>query len=84
MNDTMLVTGSCAGMVKLWDLKTVLKYDKDSEGVKRIPLRKITMKGVMHYPIKTISQFTYLDLVIVAKYEAKKKKDKIKIVEIKG
>lgn len=48
------------------------------------PLRRISMKGVMHYPIKLINQFDYLDLVIVAKYESKAKKDKIKLVQIKS
>ena len=32
------------------------------------PLRKINMKGVLHYPIKEIYQCTYTDLVIIAKY----------------
>ena len=31
------------------------------------PLRKINMKGVLHYPIKEIYQCTYTDLVIIAK-----------------
>ena len=47
------------------------------------PLRKINMKGILHYPIKEIYQCTYTDLVIIAKYEGKKKKDKVKIVEVK-
>ena len=41
------------------------------------------MKGVLHYPIKDIFQCMYTDLVIIAKYEGKKKKDKVKIVEVK-
>ena len=40
------------------------------------------MKGVLHYPIKDIFQFSYTDLVIVAKYEANRKKDKIKVVQV--
>ena len=47
------------------------------------PLRKINMKGILHYPVKEIYQCTYTDLVIIAKYEGKKKKDKVKIVEVK-
>ena len=46
------------------------------------PLRKINMKGLLHYPIKNLYQSTYTDLVIVAKYEGKKKKDKVKVVEV--
>ena len=45
-----------------------------------IPLRKISMKGIVQYPIKLIDQLSYVDLVIVSKYENKMKKDKIKIV----
>ena len=63
------------------------------------PLRRIKMKGILHYPIKVIRtysfepdssclfqyiyQCTYTDLVIIAKYEGKKKKDKLKHVEVK-
>ena len=47
-----------------------------------MPLTRISMKGVMHYPVKAIHQWTYRDLIIVAKYEAKKKRDKVKIVRI--
>ena len=47
------------------------------------PLRRINMKGILHYPIKEIFQSTYTDLVIIAKYEGKKKKDKVKVVEVK-
>ena len=78
LNDTMVVSGSSAGIVKLWDLKTLL-----GESVKTIvPLRRISMKGVLHYPIKDIFQFSYTDLVIVAKYEANRKKDKIKVIQV--
>jgi len=78
MNDAMLVTGSKAGIVKLWDLGTLLR-----EGAATVsPLRKINMKGLLHYPIKNLYQSTYTDLVIVAKYEGKKKKDKVKVVEV--
>ena len=41
------------------------------------------MKGILHYPIKDIFQSTYTDLVIIAKYEGKKKKDKVKVIEVK-
>ena len=47
------------------------------------PLRKVNMKGVRHYPVKEICQCTYTDLVIIAKYEGKKKNDKMKVVEVK-
>ena len=78
LNDTMVVSGSSAGIVKLWDLKTLL-----GKTVSTIqPLRRISMKGVLHYPIKDIFQFSYTDLVIVAKYEANRKKDKIKVVQV--
>ena len=78
LNDTMVVSGSSAGIVKLWDLKTLL-----GKSVKTIvPLRRISMKGVLHYPIKDIFQFSYTDLVIVAKYEANRKKDKIKVIQV--
>ncbi len=42
------------------------------------------MKGLLHYPIKMIDQFSYVDLVIVAKYEARNKKDKIKVVQVRS
>jgi choline kinase len=48
-----------------------------------VPMCRINMKGIIHYPIKAIHQWSYTDLVIVAKYESKKKKDKIKIVQMK-
>ncbi len=48
------------------------------------PLRRISMKGLLHYPIKMIDQFSYVDLVIVAKYEARNKKDKIKVVQVRS
>ena len=47
MNDTMIVTGSVAGIVKVWDLSTLLR-----PGMSVSPLRKINMKGILHYPIK--------------------------------
>ena len=47
------------------------------------PLRRVNMKGILHYPIKDIFQSTYTDLVIIAKYEGKKKKDKVKVIEVK-
>ena len=72
----MIVTGSSAGIVKIWDLNELLRKNVRSV----IPLCRISMKGVMHYPIKAIHQWSYTDLVIVAKYEAKKKKDKVKVV----
>jgi len=78
MNDTMIVTGSVAGIVKIWDLSSLLR-----PGISVSPLRKINMKGILHYPIKHIYQCTYTDLVIIAKYEGKKKKDKLKLVEVK-
>ena len=80
MNDTIVVTGSGAGIVKLWDLSLLLT-SHDTGAV--APLRRINMKGVLHYPIKDIFQCMYTDLVIIAKYEGKKKKDKVKIVEVK-
>ena len=49
MNDTMIVTGSVAGIVKIWDLSSLLP-----PGVSVAPLRKINMKGILHYPIKVI------------------------------
>ena len=90
------VTGSVAGIVKIWDLSSLLR-----PGISVSPLRKINMKGILHYPIKVtgdvkrrnnlkksipcqhIYQCTYTDLVIIAKYEGKKKKDKLKLVEVK-
>ena len=45
-----------------------------------VPLRRITMKGLMQYPIKLIDQLSHTDLVIVSKYENKTRKDKIKTV----
>lgn len=80
MNDTMIVTGSVAGIVKIWDLSALLRPEK---GNSVVPLRRINMKGIRHYPIKHIFQCTYTDLVIIAKYEGKKKKDKLKLVEVK-
>jgi WD40 repeat protein len=80
MNDTMVVSGSGAGIVKIWDLPSLLQMQAGSPVT---PLRKINMKGILHYPVKEISQCTYTDLVIIAKYEGKKKKDKVKIVEVK-
>jgi len=80
MNDTMVVSGSGAGIVKIWDLPTLLQMPA---GSLITPLRKINMKGILHYPVKEIYQCTYTDLVIIAKYEGKKKKDKVKIVEVK-
>ena len=74
----MVVSGSSAGIVKLWDLKTLLGKSVSTI----LPLRRISMKGVLHYPIKDIFQFSYTDLVIVAKYEANRKKDKIKVVQV--
>ena len=47
------------------------------------PLRRVNMKGILHYPIKDIFQSTYTDLVIIAKYEGKEKKDKVKVIEVK-
>ena len=97
MNDTMVVSGSGAGIVKIWDLPTLLQmpvgfislfvtiiiYFSFQAGSLITPLRKINMKGILHYPVKEIYQCTYTDLVIIAKYEGKKKKDKVKIVEVK-
>lgn len=79
MNDALIISGSSAGIVKLWELKAVLR--KNATTLQ--PLRRISMKGMMHYPIKMICQMSYVDLVIVAKYEAKRKKDKIKFVKVK-
>ena len=67
MNDAMVISGSSAGIVKVWDLKSVLT--KNSNPVQM--LRRISMKGVMHYPIKFIGQISYEDVIIVSKYEAK-------------
>jgi len=80
MNDTIIVSGSVAGIVKIWDLASLLRPEKDLHVA---PLRRIKMKGILHYPIKYIYQCTYTDLVIIAKYEGKKKKDKLKHVEVK-
>jgi len=80
INDTMLVTGSGAGIVKIWSLAALLGV---KQGDLISPLRRINMKGIHHYPIKEIFQCTYTDLVIIAKYEGKKKKDKVKVVEVK-
>lgn len=80
LNDCMVVTGSGAGIVKIWDLHRLM-----GDNVRlAVPMRKINMKGIIHYPIKAIHQWTYTDLVIVAKYESRKKKDKIKVVQLKG
>jgi len=81
MNDTMVVTGSGAGIVKIWDLSALLGATAQGELI--TPLRRVNMKGILHYPIKEIFQSTYTDLVIIAKYEGKKKKDKVKVVEVK-
>ena len=54
-----------------------------SQGELIAPLRRVNMKGILHYPIKDIFQSTYTDLVIIAKYEGKKKKDKVKVIEVK-
>jgi WD40 repeat protein len=56
LNDTMLVSGSGSGIVKLWDLKTLL----GSSVTTVAPLRRISMKGVLHYPIKDIFQVSIL------------------------
>ena len=108
MNDTLIVTGSSAGIVKvrggkkniiqifqfynlilffvgfsscqIWDLNSLLRKNVKSV----VPLTRISMKGVMHYPIKAIHQWEYTDLIIMAKYEAKRKKDKVKIVKVRG
>lgn len=66
--------------IQIWDLNSLLKKNVKSV----LPLTRISMKGVMHYPIKAIHQWTYRDLIIMAKYEAKKKKDKVKIVTVRG
>ena len=80
LNDCMVVTGSGAGIVKIWDLHRLM-----GDNVRlAVPMRKINMKGIIHYPIKAIHQWTYTDLVIVAKYESRKKKDKVKVVQLKG
>jgi WD40 repeat protein len=56
LNDTMVVTGSSAGIVKLWDLKALL----GRLVTMTVPLRRISMKGVLHYPIKHIFQESIL------------------------
>ena len=43
------VTGSVAGIVKIWDLSSLLR-----PSISVSPLRKINMKGILHYPIKVI------------------------------
>ena len=73
--------GSGAGIVKIWDLSALLGVTSKGELI--APLRRVNMKGILHYPIKDIFQSTYTDLVIVAKYEGKKKKDKVKVIEVK-
>jgi len=87
LNDAILASGSSSGIVKLWglaDLLTDIRVRYHGRGVPApIPLRRVSMKGVLHYPIKLIDQFTYSDLVIVAKYEARSKKDKIKVVQLR-
>ena len=80
-NLKILVAGSGAGIVKIWDLSSLLGSHTQGELV--TPLRRVNMKGILHYPIKDIFQSTYTDLVIIAKYEGKKKKDKVKVVEVK-
>ena len=75
------VAGSGAGIVKIWDMSTLLGLTGQGDLI--APLRRINMKGILHYPIKEIFQSTYTDLVIIAKYEGKKKKDKVKVVEVK-
>ncbi|TRY61034.1 hypothetical protein TCAL_08469 [Tigriopus californicus] len=79
LNDVIVVSGSSAGVVKIWDLKTLFLL----KGVDCVPIRRITMKGILHYPIKFIHLWSYTNMVIVAKYEAKKRKDKVKIVQVK-
>ena len=79
LNDVVVVSGSSAGVVKIWDLQAVFSPTVTHV----VPIRRVTMKGLMHYPIKYIQQWSYTDLIIVAKYEAKKKKDKVKIVQVK-
>ena len=44
---------------------------------------KNMMQGILYYPIKRLCQCSYTDIVIVAKYEGKRKKDKVKVVEVK-
>lgn len=77
MNDILVISGSNAGIVKLWDLNVLLKTESSTIA----PLRKISMKGWLYYPVKEIAFFSYKELVIVSKYETNKKKDKVKIVE---
>ncbi len=78
MNDVLVMTGSHAGIVKLWDLKVLLKNDT----FVITPVRRISMKGLLHYPIKSIFPTSYTELAIVAKYEGNNKKDKVKIFEV--
>ena len=73
--------GSGAGIVKIWDLSALLGVTSKGELIS--PLRRVNMKGILHYPVKDIFQSTYTDLVIIAKYEGKKKKDKVKVIEVK-
>ncbi len=40
------------------------------------------LQGILYYPIKGLGQCTYTDIIIVAKYEGKRKKDKVKVVEV--
>ena len=80
-NFHILDSGSGAGIVKIWDLSALLGATALGELI--APLRRVNMKGILHYPIKDIFQSTYTDLVIIAKYEGKKKKDKVKVVEVK-
>ena len=80
-NIFILVSGSGAGIVKIWDLSALLGATTLGELIS--PLRRVNMKGILHYPIKDIFQSTYTDLVIIAKYEGKKKKDKVKVIEVK-
>ena len=80
-NSPILDSGSGAGIVKIWDLSALLGATALGELI--APLRRVNMKGILHYPIKDIFQSTYTDLVIIAKYEGKKKKDKVKVVEVK-
>jgi len=78
MNDVLVMTGSHAGIVKLWDLKVLLK----SNASIIVPVRRISMKGLLHYPIKNIFPISYTELAIVAKYEGHNKKDKVKMFEV--
>jgi len=77
INDIFVISGSNAGIIKFWDLNVLLKSDSSIIA----PLRKISMKGWLYYPVKELSFFSYKELIIVSKYETNKKKDKVKIVE---